>query len=64
MNAHAAHIDHPEAGRYGPEERSMMRQIGIVVAPPKPIATTEFERLAEQRAQIAHRVSQFVDIPV
>jgi len=64
MNAHAAHINHPEAGRFDADDRHMMRQIGIVVAQPKPIDETEFERLAEQRAQIAHRVSQFVDIPV
>lgn len=71
MNAHAAHIDHPEAGRFDPYDRSMMRQAGIHVAPPEtpehaadaPVDTSVFT-IAAHAEELRHRAQAMVDLPV
>lgn len=61
-------IDHPDAARFDAFDRSMMRQIGIRVAPPESLPTNTIDTesaqgLAARRAEIARQVASMVDVP-
>ena len=63
-------IDHPEAGRFGAYDRGMMRQIGVIVAPPESPCTANTidietaRELADRREEIKRQIPAMVDVPV
>ncbi|MDD5623844.1 MAG: hypothetical protein PHI23_04000 [Candidatus Peribacteraceae bacterium] len=61
-------IEHPEAGRFDPHDRAMLRGAGIHVEPPLAApgapADSDIADAAQRAEEIRTRVASFIDLPV